>query len=339
MKFFRISILLILSLTCISCAQKKAAVSFEAMNTFMTMQAYGKNCSQSLELAKNRILEIEKHISTTDSESDLYKLNLNSANGNSNNVPINPDLQLLTIYSLNISQQTQGAFNPALYPITKAWGFTTGNYQVPDQNLITQLLPLTDCSKIQLEWDAINLEPGMEMDFGALGKGYAGDQALSLLRENGITSALIDLGGNIQTLGSKPDGSDWNIGIKNPWDGTSAIAALKVCNKAIITSGGYERFFTASDGKQYIHIFDGTTGYPVNNGTSSVTIVTESGLYGDALSTALFVMGKEKAIEFWKEKRDFEFIIFTDSKDMIYTKGLEDKIHIIGNINSSAVIQ
>ena len=198
------------------------------------------------------------------------------------------------------------------------------------------ILP-TDYTKIKLNWDRIELEPGMALDFGALGKGYAGDEIVRILKERGITSALLDLGGNVQALGKKTDGTMWNIGIRNPWGG-SASAALKIADQAVITSGGYERFFTASDGHQYIHIFDSNTGYPVENEVVSVTIVAESGLYADGLSTGMFVMGLEKASDFWKQHKDFEMIIFTEDHNLYYTEGLVKTITVLGDFNSVNII-
>ena len=301
------------------------------MDTFMTIQATGKNPEQAIAAAQERVMEIEGNISTTLNSSDVYRLN------HGEKITVSQDTRILTTYGLNLAQQTQGALNPALYPVTSAWGFTTGTYTVPTAFELSQLLPLTDYTKIKLNWDRIELEPGMALDFGALGKGYAGDEIVRILKERGITSALLDLGGNVQALGKKNDGTMWKIGIRNPWGG-SASAALKIADQAVITSGGYERFFTASDGHQYIHIFDSNTGYPVENGVVSVTIVAESGLYADGLSTGMFVMGLEKASDFWKQHKDFEMIIFTQDHNLYYTEGLVKTITVLGDFNSVNII-
>ena len=297
----------------------------------MTIQATGKNPEQAIAAAQERVMEIEGNISTTLNSSDVYRLN------HGEKITVSQDTRILTTYGLNLAQQTQGALNPALYPVTSAWGFTTGTYTVPTAFELSQLLPLTDYTKIKLNWDRIELEPGMALDFGALGKGYAGDEIVRILKERGITSALLDLGGNVQALGKKNDGTMWNIGIRNPWGG-SASAALKIADQAVITSGGYERFFTAKDGHQYIHIFDSNTGYPVENGVVSVTIVAESGLYADGLSTGMFVMGLEKASDFWKQHKDFEMIIFTEDHNLYYTEGLVKTITVLGDFNSVNII-
>ncbi len=315
----------------ISCGEKKATTSLNAMDTFMTIQVYGKKSDMALEKTKKLIYQIERNISTTNAASDVYRLN------HGEKISVSSDTLTLTKYSLDFAKQTNGVFNPALYPITSAWGFTTGAYKVPSKNQIDELLPLTNYSKIQIDGTSINLEPGMALDFGAIGKGYTGDEAIKLLQDNGIHSALLDLGGNIQALGKKPDGTEWTIGIKSPWTGKAA-AVIKIADQAVITSGGYERFFTADDGHNYIHIFDGKTGMPVDNGIAGVTIITESGLYADALSTTMFVMGLEDAAAYWKNHSDFEMIIFTENQDLYYTEGLEGKLKLLADFASVNII-
>lgn len=316
----------------VSCGEQKATTSLNAMDTFMTIQVYGKKPDIALEKTKKLIYQIERNISTTNQASDVYRLN------HGEKISASGDTLTLTKYGLDFAKQTNGVFNPALYPVTSAWGFTTGAYKVPSKNQIDELLPLTDYSKIQVNDDCISLEHGMALDFGAIGKGYTGDEAIKLLKANGIKSALLDLGGNIQALGKKADGTEWNIGIKSPWTGKAA-ASIKISDKAVITSGGYERFFTADDGHNYIHIFDGKTGRPVDNGIAGVTIIAESGLYADALSTTMFVMGLEDAAAYWKEHSDFEMIIFTENQDLYYTEGLDGKLQLLADFASVNVIR
>lgn len=316
----------------VSCGEQKATTSLNAMDTFMTIQVYGKKPDIALEKTKKLIYQIERNISTTNQASDVYRLN------HGEKISAGNDTLTLTKYGLDFAKQTNGVFNPALYPVTSAWGFTTGAYKVPSENQIDELLPLTNYSKIQVNGDCINLEHGMALDFGAIGKGYTGDEAIKLLKANGIRSALLDLGGNIQALGKKTDGTEWNIGIKSPWTGKAA-ASIKIADKAVITSGGYERFFTADDGHNYIHIFDGKTGRPVDNGIAGVTIIAESGLYADALSTTMFVMGLKDAAAYWKEHSDFEMIIFTENQDLYYTEGLDGKLQLLTDFASVNVIR
>lgn len=323
-------------ISCNSAKAKANTKSLEAMDTFMTIRSFGKKGELANEKAAQRIKEIENLISTTREASEVSALN--SANGSA--VKVSDDTLKLVKFTKQGAERSGGAFNPVLYPVTKAWGFTTKNYTVPAADTIADLLRSTDYSKILIN-DAektVQIPADMKFDFGAVGKGFTGDEVLSLLKSMGIKSALLDLGGNVQVLGKKPDGSPWVIGLKNPWGGEVPVAVyLEDC--AMITSGGYERYFTADNGKSYIHIIDGKTGYPVENELVSATIVTKSGLYGDYLSTTLFVLGKEKAIEFWRKNPDFDFILMLEDQSLVYTKGLEGKISVFAQFSSVEVVE
>lgn len=322
----------------ISCTQNQSVTSFQAMNTFMSVKAYGKNSEAAAVAVQKRVEELESYLSTTNQESDVYNLNHNQKAS----LEIHPETYNLVRFALNIAESTGGALNPVLYPVTSAWGFTTGEYRVPSQSEIDVLLENVDFSKVMLEEKGGKyfafMPDKMMLDLGAVGKGYAGDEAIKILKENGITSALLDFGGNVQTLGLKPDKSEWKIGIKNPWDG-SVACGISVSNKCVITSGGYERFFTADDGKKYIHIFDGKTGYPVMNDVASTTIVCQNGIYGDALSTAMFVMGAESSIKYWKQHRDFDLIVITNENQIFYTTGLKGKIQFMHHFDQVTLVE
>ena len=300
----------------------KSTESFTAMNTYMTVSLYSSSGKKGRELCNQvhqKVDDLEKMLSVTLEESDVYKMNHKEKYDFSND-----ELEQLLFFCQDIYKKTGGAFNPALYPVIREWGFTSRQYKVPSDEKISELLKYTDFSKITYS----TLPKNMEIDFGAVGKGYAGDKAIELLKENGIKSAILDLGGNIQTIGCKNDGKKWRVGIKSPWDDSVALA-LKVENCAVITSGGYERFFEDEKGKRYIHIFDPEKGEPVNNDTESVTIISSSGKYADALSTSLFVMGSQKALDFWKKNQDFEAIIITKKRQLLYTQGLKDNLEAL----------
>lgn len=321
---FGFSLLFVVSL--ISCRQTKTSESFTAMNTFMTVSLYSSSAKKgeaACNQIKNRIAELEGILSTTLPASDVYYINHNKKLPD----PIKPELLELFKFSSEMYNKTYGAFNPALYPVIREWGFTTEEYKVPSEQRINELLLHTDFSVFCDSgfMAGSQIDEGMEFDFGAVGKGYAADEAVIILEKNGIKSALLDFGGNIQTIGKKPDGSLWRVGIKNPWTG-GAVCALSVESKAVVTSGGYERFFEDENGKRYIHIFDPKNGHPCEGDLESVTIVTSSGKNADTLSTALFVMGKETAVEWWKQNPEFDFILLTKNHELIYSDGLENFI-------------
>lgn len=340
---FTILILFCFLGSCTKSDKNYAKASFEAMDTWMTIQCWGKDCENAISIAREEVTSLEKLMSTTKEDSHIKSLNQKSENtllSDQNSVVENlpPDLLPLIDFSLQMAETTKGAFNPCLYPVTRTWGFTTGTYKIPDENLIKEKLVYTDYEKIKFDDEKIILPAGMMFDFGGIGKGYTGDKIIQILKNHGAEYGILDLGGNVQAFGTKNDGSPWKIGIKNPVD-EGIIAGLSINEGAVITSGGYERFFTGDDGKKYIHIMDSFSGYPVNNGLVSVTIIAESGAYADSLSTALFVMGIEEAVNFWKNNTDqfFDFILMkqisSDSEEIkleiIYSDSLKDKIQIL----------
>ena len=297
------------------------------MNTFMTVTTYSSSNKKGKEACaaiQKKIASLEQMLSTTLKTSDVYKINHRMDYDFSNQ-----ELKNLIGFTREMYEKTEGAFNPALYPIIREWGFTTEQYHVPSDERISFLLKGTDFSRAGY----FALPEGMELDFGAIGKGYAGDMAVEVLKASGIKNAILDLGGNIQTLGTKPDGSLWKVGIRNPW-GEGAACALKIESAAVVTSGGYERYFDDEEGNRWIHIFDPKTGRPSTSDMESVTIVSSSGKYADALSTALFVMGSEKAMDFWKQNRDFEMIILTKDRRLLYTEGLNGRIDALINFSN-----
>lgn len=317
----------------VSCGIKSDVRSFEAMNTFMTVRSFGKNSVAANSLIQNRMESYERMLSVTNDGSLLFRLNENPEEG----IVVDGEIFKLVDFALCMAEKTSGALNPVLYPVTKAWGFTSEKYRVPEEKEISALLEVVDYRKVNVSVTSdseindgfrIRMDKGMMMDLGAVAKGFAGDRAVEILSENGITSALLDLGGNIQALGGKPDGTPWSVGIKNPWGG-EPVCGIRIKDCAVVTSGGYERFFTDEKGKRYIHIFDSRTGYPVENDIASVSVISSSGLYADSLSTSLFVMGFEKAVSFWKSSGDFDFVIIKNSKEIFYTEGLKDKIFLM----------
>jgi thiamine biosynthesis lipoprotein len=166
---------------------------------------------------------------------------------------------------------------------------------------------------------------GMEIDFGGIAKGYTSSEIMDIFKECGIESGLVSLGGNVQTLGYKTDGSQWRVAVQNPDETEDYLGVLETHDKAVITSGGYERYFE-EDGKTYHHIIDTETGFPAQNGLTSVTIVSSDGMLADGLSTSLFVMGLEKASEFWKEHSDeFDAILLTEDGELYVTEGISDE--------------
>ena len=291
--------------------------TFFAMDTVMDFTIYGE--SGLIDQSESLIASLESLVSVTDANSELYAINQTGSG------TLTGKASSLMEQALEICRRTDDALDLSIYPIVRAWGFTTGSYQVPDEAEIQALLPLVDYRKIQYDaaTGTVTLPEGMEIDLGSVAKGYAGQLAAQMLREHGVQSALLNLGGNVQTVGAKPDGSPWQIGIKDP-QGEDAMMVLSVEDQAVVTSGGYERYFE-QDGQTYWHIMDPSTGHPADSGLISVTIVGDEGVVCDGLSTALFVMGLEKAADLWAQSGDFEAVFVTASGEVYITEGLRDR--------------
>lgn len=307
-----------------------------AMGTYMKLTAYGEQAERALELSKDKIKELEALWSVTDENSDIYKVN----HSDGRPIPISRETGEVLSFALNMAGETEGALEPTVFPIVTAWGFISGDYRIPDKEELEGLLQYVDYKKVSLEKNQVTLPERMELDLGAVGKGYTGDILSELLKEQGITSALLDIGGNIQMIGRKPDGSRWRLGIQNPF-GEGSVGVLESGDGAVVTSGNYERYFIGEDGEQYGHIIDPSTGYPADSGLASVTIIAKEGKLCDALSTAVYVMGLEKGSEYWRETGSFEMLLVTDENEIYLTEGIEDdfslsadfshgEIHVIG---------
>lgn len=291
--------------------------TFFAMDTVMTLRLDGGGDQALLDACEERVKGLESLLSVTDEGSEVYALN------HAGRAALSPDTGAVLSGALELCTRTGGALDISIYPVLRAWGFTTGEYAVPGEDAVAALLPLVDYGRVALDGDAARLPKGMEIDLGSVAKGYAGDRLCELLRENGVTSALLDLGGNIQAVGAKPDGSPWRIGVRDP-AGEGNIGVVTVEGQAVVTSGGYERYFER-DGVRYWHILDPKTGSPARSGLASVTVVGDSGLLCDGLSTALFVMGREGALEHWRSRRDFEAILVSEDGSVTVTEGLEGR--------------
>ena len=302
------------------------------MDTYMTITAYGENAETAINEASERISSLEKLWSVTDENSEIYKIN----HSGGISTEISGETAALLGLMLDTSGSTDGALDCTLYPVLSEWGFTTGEYRIPSEERLSELLSRTGWEKIVLDGQAVTVPENMQLDLGAAGKGQAGMLAAEILRENGVSSALLDLGGNIQTIGTKPDGSRWKLGIRSPFD-EGTLAVIEVSDCAVITSGGYERFFVGDDGETYWHILDPKTGKPARSGLASATVIGRDGAVCDALSTAVFVMGADKAGELWRQKKDIDLILVTDSGEILITEGISDRFFLSSSYKDMTV--
>lgn len=271
--------------------------SFFAMDTYMNVSVYGKK--GTAQKCGELIRQWETFLNREALESEHLK----------------SETALAIEEALNIAKETDGAFDPTVAPFMELWGFYTKDYRIPSREELVSASKTVGYEKVTL-----GQSNPCKLDLGGIGKGYVSDKAVDFLKKQGVTSAILSLGGNIQTIGKKKDGSLWTIGIADPENPKKQACVLNVEEKAVITSGGYQRCFTQK-GQTYHHIIDPKTGYPADSDLLSVTVVGTSATRCDALSTALFVMGKEKAVDFWNKSKDFDMILITE--DTIYhTKGI-----------------
>ena len=295
--------------------QSTAETSFFAMDTIMSIRAYGAEAS-AMERAKEWVSALEDQLSVTRESSEIYQIN-HSGSGQ-----VTGEAADLLRRALELCRETEGALDLTIYPVVRAWGFTSGDYRVPDDSELADLLRFVDYQAVELNADgSVQVPEGVQLDLGAVAKGYVGDRLSELLRAEGVESALLDLGGNIQTIGGKPDGSEWRVGIQDPAADT-LLGTLRIRDCAVITSGGYERYFTDESGHIWWHIMDPSTGKSAQNGLVSVTVMGPEGLVCDALSTALFVMGEARAVKYWRAHPTVELALLTEDGRLLLTPGM-----------------
>ncbi len=314
MKYRLAALLLTVILLLCGCIEKvktdkKTAVYFDTVVTLTTFN--GSVPSDAIRLCE----KYDRLLSVTDSESDIYKLN--SSDGS---VTVDPDTARLIKNALSYCEKTDGALDITIYPVKKLWGFGTDTEKVPTTDELTTALKNVDYCRVKIDGNTVSVPSGVQIDLGAIAKGFIADELAKLYRENGI-SGIIDLGGNILTVGEKSDGEDYTIGIVSPQNTDKNAARLRFSGGAAVTSGSYQRYFQ-NNGKKYHHILSADSGYPVENGVASVTVIAESAEKADAYSTALFCMGAERAVEFCRKQGDIEAVIIADDGGITLSDGL-----------------
>ena len=312
---------MILLLTLPACGAQPARTARDrevfAMDTVMELRVYDSN-DAVLDEMDAALAALSRELSAEDDNGGLYALN--RAGGGENAA-----IADLVRRAAALSARTGGALDVSLHLASLAWGFPSKHYTIPTEADLTELAGHCGMRLVACEGDRITLQNGAELDLGAIAKGYAADRCRAILERAGV-SGILSLGGNIQTVGKKPDGTDWTVAILDPDDPGSYLLTMTVTGtKSVVTSGDYQRFFER-DGARYCHILNPETLSPARNGLRMVTIVADEGFLADGLSTALFVMGLERGIEFWRAGNDFEAVWLTEDGTVTVTEGLEDRI-------------
>ncbi len=305
------------------CAEGKAERQIYIMDTVCNISVSGEGCEETVGQIEDLLEEVDLMCSPTREESEVNVLNRAASEG------VAPSSELLDMLKKGqeISSETDGAFDITLGKLIELWDIGGAN-NIPNDSQIADALSMCGAEKLEIEGDTVRLLNGCTVNLGGIAKGYAAGRAMEILRENNATRALLSLGGNICVWGEKEDGTPWKIGVRDPNGSASDyIGILELRDTVIAVSGDYERFFE-KDGVLYHHIIDSSTGKPAQSDIRSVSVVCRDGARADALSTALFVMGKERALEFWRNSDDFECIIVGNDMEVIVTQGLSDKLHL-----------
>jgi thiamine biosynthesis lipoprotein len=293
-----------------------------AMGTVMTHKAFGSYAEEGLVAVCREIDRIEELLSRFIPESEISQVNESSG---IKNKKVSYDTFEVLSKAIELSQSCPGCFDVTIEPLVNLWNNARESSIQPDELSIQQVLPLVNYRDILLDtWEltAGLKNIGQSVDLGGIGKGYAGDRIREIFGEYGIASAYCNLGGNVVTIGTKPDGSPWRVGIQHPRQEDRIIGAVSVVDRSVVTSGDYQRYYTDSQGKRCHHILNPITGYPADSGLISVSIISERSLDADALSTILFVAGMEKGLEFLRSFPQTEAIFVDSDLQVFVTQGL-----------------
>lgn len=321
------------------------SISSIKLNTAVQITIYDSQDKALLDDCLALCDKYELVFSRTNEKSELYKLNHRKdtsdkdtstdrqttpypVSGTADTWHISEDLASLLSEGLDITRESDGAFDIAIAPLTSLWDFTAEDPKVPDDAAIQKALPLCSSEGVTIDGQDITLpSDDIQFDVGAIAKGYIADRLKDFLVKKGVKSAIINLGGNVLCIGSKPDGTPFKIGIQKPFaDRNETEAVMDITGKSVVSSGIYERCFK-QDGKLYHHILNPQTGYPYDNGLISVTIISDQSVDGDALSTTCFALGLEDGLKF-AEKKGVQAVFITEDYELHYTDGFQDEIRV-----------
>ncbi|MDI3500811.1 MAG: FAD:protein transferase [Thermoanaerobacter sp.] len=298
-----------------------------ALDTYCTISIYDNVPKKVLDEGFKAIKDVEDKMSVTIKNSEVNQINENAG---IRPVKVSPDTFYVIKKAVHFSDVEKGYFDITVGPIVKLWNIGTDKAKVPSPEEIKAKLPLVNYKDIILDEKNMTImlkNKGMSIDLGGIAKGYAADKVAQVLKKEGVKHAIINLGGDVLTIGTKPDGGNWRIGIQTPFKPRGEyLGIVEVSNKTVVTSGVYERYFK-KDGKLYHHILNPFTGYPVDNHLYSVTIITDTSIDGDALSK-IFVIGLEEGLKLAESLPGVQAIFVTDDKKVYITSGLKGNFKV-----------
>lgn len=285
-----------------------------------------------------KVQNIERAMSTSIKDymtSEILDINTTSRSIQTNmhnTYTLSEDITNVLSSALYIAQLTNGAFDPSIRPLVSLWGFGSEEERVPPLTMIQKTIPHIDWTLLNVDETnrLLTMQGGQEIDVGGIAKGYAANIARKQLLEAGVKAAIIDFGGNIITIGKKQNGKLWRIGIQEPFQPIGTVLlTIDTSASTIVTSGIYERYFE-ENGKQYSHLIDPHTGYPVDNNLLSVSIITQDSMLADGLSTGIFILGAKKGLEIIETIQETEAIFITKDKKIIVSSGFPiDQVEVL----------
>jgi FAD:protein FMN transferase len=337
LKFNKLSIIIIfiLTLALTSCTSNPPASvpnqnepltkSDYILGTIIDITLYDKQDVATIDKALDRIRDIEAKMTINNAETSEI-IALNEAAGKSA-VKLSPDTFDVLERAKYYSELTGGLFDPTVGSIVKLWNIGTEYAAIPDPKVLEEKRLLINKDKLILDRSTLTArleDAGMQVDLGAIAKGYAADEVAKILKEKGVQHAIINLGGNVLTIGGNMLNNPWKIGIQNPFNPRGDyLGIIEIKDKTVVTSGTYERYFE-KNGKRYHHILDPRTGYPADNEVASVSIITESSMDADGNSTSVLLLGLEEGMKFVESQKGIEAIFVTYDKKVYITSGLKD---------------
>ena len=309
--------------------KEPTSITETMLHTVVQMQVYHEGVEDVMQEAIDYMAEMETLLSTNVEGSDVYKINKNAG---IEPVEVQPETMEIIKRSIQIAEESDGLFDISIGVLTDLWQIGSADARVPEESEIIEAVNLIDYEKINIDEENMTVmleEEGMSLELGGISKGYIGSGIVEIFEENNITTAIINLGGNVVVMGTSPSNEDgWNVGVQDPDEVRGEIVGTqRVINSAIVTSGIYERYLEV-DGTKYHHIMDPRTGYPLDNEISGVTVFAPTSFDGDSYSTALFLMGIEEGIEFINSKDGFEVAYVDKDGGVHLSAGIQDSFNL-----------
>ncbi|MBW8350958.1 FAD:protein FMN transferase [Bacillus sp. IITD106] len=292
------------------------------MGTVVTVRIYDNGKEAVLEPAFKRINSLASRITVNEKGSEIDQINQNAG---IQSVKVSKDIYKLIAAGKDYSEKANGSFDISIGPLTSLWHIGFPDARKPDDTEIKAALPLISYKHIEINkknQTVLLTKKGMQLDLGAIAKGFITDEVAKVLKQHDVKTAIIDLGGNIYVMGKNPSGKDWTVGIQDPFSPRGEIVGkISESNKSIVTSGIYERYLEI-DGNKYHHLLNPKDGYPFNNEIAGVSIISDQSIDGDALSTVVFSKGIKDGMKFIEGIKGVEAIFISTDKKIYTTKGL-----------------